>query len=94
MPQITINVHRLTPKSDQKSSFETHVVEISEMASIPDALFALQRDATPDLAFRFSCRVGMCGSCATVVNRCEQLACSTLVKDVGPCFHATRNICR
>jgi succinate dehydrogenase/fumarate reductase iron-sulfur protein len=62
---------------------EEHCVELSEKASVLDALFALQRGPCPDLAFRYSCRVGMCGSCAMVVNGREQLACSTLVKDVG-----------
>jgi succinate dehydrogenase / fumarate reductase, iron-sulfur subunit len=36
------------------------------------------------LAFRFSCRVGMCGSCAMVVNGREQLTCSTLAAPLGP----------
>src|SRR4030095_8952420 len=54
-----------------------------DKASVLDALFALQRGPCPDLAFRFSCRVGMCGSCAMVVNGREQLTCSTLVKTIG-----------
>jgi succinate dehydrogenase/fumarate reductase iron-sulfur protein len=52
-------------------------------ALVSSTLCLLQRGATPDLAFRFSCRVGMCGSCAMVVNGREQLACSTLIKNVG-----------
>src|SRR4029434_5299904 len=46
-------------------------------------LFALQARPVPHLAFRFSCRVGMCGSCAMVVNGRERLTCSTLVKTIG-----------
>ena len=56
---------------------------MAEKASVLDALFALQRGPCPDLAFRFSCRVGMCGSCAMVVNGREQLACSTLIRTIG-----------
>lgn len=56
---------------------------MGEKASILDALFALQRGPCPDLAFCFSCRVGMCGSCAMVVNGREQLTCSTLIQSVG-----------
>ena len=63
--------------------FETHRVDVGEKASVLDILFALQRGVCPDLAFRFSCRVGMCGSCAMVVNGRERLSCSTLVADVG-----------
>src|SRR5207237_8166200 len=65
------------------SAWETHDVEAAEKASTWDAVFALQRGPCPDLAFRFSCRVGMCGSCAMVVNGRERLTCSTLVNTVG-----------
>jgi succinate dehydrogenase / fumarate reductase iron-sulfur subunit/fumarate reductase iron-sulfur subunit len=83
MPKVTIRVQRYAPDADAKPRFESHEVEVGERASILDALFALQRGPLPDLAFRFSCRVGMCGSCAMVVNGREQLSCSTLVRDVG-----------
>ncbi|MSU58540.1 MAG: succinate dehydrogenase/fumarate reductase iron-sulfur subunit [Pedosphaera sp.] len=82
MPKITVSVQRRASDQDARS-FETHEVELSDKASVLDALFALQRGPCPDLAFRFSCRVGMCGSCAMVVNGREQLTCSVLVKDIG-----------
>lgn len=82
MPKISVSVQRFVPGTDAKPRWESHDVELSEQASVLDALFALQRSATPDLAFRFSCRVGMCGSCAMVVNGREQLTCSTLVKNI------------
>src|SRR5262249_27348333 len=84
MPKVTVSVQRFTPNNNGQSPvFEEHQVEVSEKASVLDTLFALQRGPVPDLAFRFSCRVGMCGSCAMVVNGRERLTCSTLVKDVG-----------
>src|SRR2546423_15191926 len=83
MPRITVSVQRTVPGSGAKPRFETNQVGVAEKASILDALFALQRGPCPDLAFRFSCRVGMCGSCAMVVNGREQLTCSTLVKNIG-----------
>ena len=84
MPRITVSVHRFTPATEDKPRLESQAVDVGARASILDALFALQRGAMPDLAFRFSCRVGMCGSCSMVVNGREQLACSTLVQQVGP----------
>jgi succinate dehydrogenase/fumarate reductase iron-sulfur protein len=83
MLKVTLKVHRFTPECDKAPHFEEHHVEVSDRASILDALFAAQRGNAPDLAFRFSCRVGMCGSCAMVVNGRERLTCSTLVKTVG-----------
>jgi succinate dehydrogenase / fumarate reductase iron-sulfur subunit/fumarate reductase iron-sulfur subunit len=66
-----------------KPRFESYSLEVGEKASILDALFGLQRGPCPDLAFRFSCRVGMCGSCAMVVNGRERLTCTTLIEAVG-----------
>jgi succinate dehydrogenase / fumarate reductase iron-sulfur subunit/fumarate reductase iron-sulfur subunit len=83
MLKVAVSVPRFTPSTDTKPRFETHEVEVAERASVLDTLFALQRGPAPDLAFRFSCRVGMCGSCAMVVNGREQLTCSTLVKPLG-----------
>ena len=83
MLNVTVSVQRGTPANDEKLRFETHAVEVGERASILDALFALQRGPAPDLAFRYSCRVGMCGSCSMVVNGRERLTCSTLVTKVG-----------
>src|SRR5688572_7560343 len=83
MPSLTVTVQRFDPEANGKARFEQHQVEAAECASVLDALFALQRGPAPDLAFRFSCRVGMCGSCSMVVNGREQLTCSTLVKTLG-----------
>ena len=83
MLKIALRVQRFTPQTDDRPRFEAYELEVGERASILDALLALQRGPVPDLAFRFSCRVGMCGSCSMVVNGREQLTCSTLVKAVG-----------
>ena len=82
MAQVSLTVRR-SGTGANGSRKETHRVELAEKASILDALFALQRGPAPDLAFKFSCRVGMCGSCAVVVNGRERLACTTLVNDIG-----------
>jgi succinate dehydrogenase/fumarate reductase iron-sulfur protein len=83
MPTVRVSVQRSAEPPNESPVFETHTLEVAEKASILDTLFALQRGPCPDLAFRFSCRVGMCGSCAMVVNGRERLTCSTLVSTVG-----------
>ncbi len=42
-----------------------------------DALVEIQRAQDPTLAFRYACRVGMCGSCAMVIAGRERWACRT-----------------
>src|SRR6059036_863217 len=83
MGQVTVSVHRSSPDAGARPRFETHQIEVGEKASVLDAVFALQRGPCPDLAFRFSCRVGMCGSCAMVVNGRERWACRTRLASLG-----------
>ncbi|TMC59517.1 MAG: succinate dehydrogenase/fumarate reductase iron-sulfur subunit [Chloroflexi bacterium] len=84
MPQLTLRVYRHTPGEDALPRYDSHTLTVTEHASVLDALLALQSSSAPDLAFRFSCRVGMCGSCALLVNGRERLACSTTIAPLGP----------
>ena len=52
--------------------------------AVLDALVEIQRAQDPTLAFRYACRVGMCGSCAMVVNGRERRACRTRLESRGP----------
>jgi fumarate reductase iron-sulfur subunit len=42
----------------------------------------IQQSADPTLSYRFACRVGMCGSCAMMVNGQPRWTCRTHVKKV------------
>ena len=45
-------------------------------------LLKIQTEQDPSLAFRYACRVSMCGSCGMVINGRERLACKTVVADL------------
>ena len=60
--------------------YQSYSVEIYPKMSVLDALFQIQRDHDRTLAFRCSCRLGMCGTCAVIVNGREGLACQTLLE--------------
>jgi len=51
--------------------------------TVLDVVTWIQRHAAPDLSYRFSCRVGMCGSCAMTVNGAPRWTCRTHVKAVA-----------
>ncbi len=50
--------------------------------TVLDLVTEIQRRHDPTLAYRFSCRVGMCGSCAMMVSGRPRWTCRTLVADV------------
>ena len=45
-------------------------------------MLRIQREQDASVAFRFACRVAMCGSCGMVINGIERLACKTNVSDL------------
>jgi succinate dehydrogenase iron-sulfur subunit len=45
--------------------------------TVLDVVTWVQRNADPTLAYRFACRVGMCGSCAMTVNGRPRWTCRT-----------------
>src|SRR3954470_4272669 len=55
-------------------------VPVDERMTVLDALFHVQREQDSSLAFRCSCRVGMCGTCAMLINWQPRLACPTRIQ--------------
>ena len=54
-----------------------------ESQTVLDVVTWIQRKADPTLAYRFACRVGMCGSCAMTVNGRPRWTCRTHVAKVA-----------
>jgi len=50
--------------------------------TVLDVVTHIQRALDPTLAYRFACRVGMCGSCAMTVNGVPRWTCRTHVDKV------------
>lgn len=50
--------------------------------TVLDVVTEIQREQAPDLAYRFACRVGMCGSCAMEVNGVARWTCRTRAAEV------------
>lgn len=61
--------------------FELHIEDPTK-TTILDLLIRIQREQDPSVAFRYACRVNMCGSCGMVINGREGLACKVNVSDL------------
>jgi fumarate reductase iron-sulfur subunit len=62
--------------------FETFKVPARTSQTILDVVAWIQTNQDPTLAYRYACRVGMCGSCAMMVNGKPRWTCRTHVKKV------------
>ena len=63
--------------------FQTFPVPRRDAQTVLDVVTYIQRRLDPTLAYRFACRVGMCGSCAMTVNGQPRWTCRTHVADVA-----------
>jgi succinate dehydrogenase iron-sulfur subunit len=61
--------------------FQTFAVPRRAHQTILDVVTEIQREQDPTLSYRFACRVGMCGSCAMVVNGRPRWTCRTRVNE-------------
>ena len=63
--------------------FRTYEVPRRDAQTVLDVVTYIQRRIDPTLAYRFACRVGMCGSCAMTVNGQPRWTCRTHVAKVA-----------
>ena len=63
--------------------FEGFQVPHQESQTILDVVVWIQQNIDPSLAYRYACRVGMCGSCAMMVNGQPRWTCRTHVQKVA-----------
>lgn len=79
-----IRIFRYDPSAGDSGHFDSFTLEIPDETSttILDVLLRLQQEQDATLAFRFACRVNMCGSCGMVINGREALACKVNVSEI------------
>lgn len=65
-----------------EGSFQHFEVPRHASQTVLDVVTHIQRALDPTLAYRFACRVGMCGSCAMTVNGVARWTCRTHVDKV------------
>jgi fumarate reductase iron-sulfur subunit len=66
-----------------EGAFREYEVPRRESQTVLDVVTHIQRALDPTLAYRYACRVGMCGSCAMTVNGRPRWTCRTHVDKVA-----------
>ncbi|HEX2336469.1 MAG TPA: succinate dehydrogenase/fumarate reductase iron-sulfur subunit [Hyphomicrobiaceae bacterium] len=67
----------------QQGRYQTFKVPLRENQTVLDVVTYVQRHLDPTLSYRFACRVGVCGSCAMMVNGRPRWTCRTHVSKVA-----------
>src|SRR5579862_1923902 len=66
-----------------EGQYQAFSVPRQDAQTVLDVVTWIQRRLDPTLAYRFACRVGMCGSCAMTVNGKARWTCRTHVAKVA-----------
>ncbi len=81
---ITLEVARYRPETDTEPAFQQYEVPLNGDWVILDALNYVKDKLDGSLSFRWSCRMGICGSCGMTVNGEPKLTCATFLSTYAP----------
>jgi len=82
--RITLQVARYRPEEQSAPTFQEYEVPVQKDWVILDALNHVKDRIDGTLSFRWSCRMGVCGSCGMTVNGVPKLTCATFLTDYAP----------
>jgi fumarate reductase iron-sulfur subunit len=81
---IPMQVARYRPEHRAEPYFDEYEVPFRDDMVVLDALNYIKDEVDGSLAYRWSCRMGVCGSCGMMVNRKPRLTCSTFLREFYP----------
>lgn len=79
MPAVTFKIFRGT---ETDGRYEDYSIEVSEGMVVLDAVLKIQAEKANDLAVRWNCKAGHCGSCSAEVNGVPKLMCMCRLSDL------------
>ncbi len=79
-----IKIYRWDPDSGETPRVDTYEIDLDACGPmVLDALIKIKNEVDATLTFRRSCREGVCGSCAMIVDGINTLACTKAIDEIG-----------
>ena len=82
--KIVLEVTRYRPEQETEPTIQEYEVPITQDWVILDALNYIKDGMDGSLSYRWSCRMGICGSCGMMVNGEPKLTCATFLPSIRP----------
>jgi succinate dehydrogenase / fumarate reductase iron-sulfur subunit len=79
---MTIATFRIFRGAGGTGALEEYQTTVSEGMVVLDAVHQVQAESAPDLACRWNCKAGKCGSCSAEVNGRPRLMCMTRLNEL------------
>ncbi|MBI3049540.1 MAG: succinate dehydrogenase/fumarate reductase iron-sulfur subunit [Acidobacteria bacterium] len=81
---ITLQIARYRPEQESEPTFNEYEVPYTKESAVLDGLNYVKDRLDGTLVYRWSCRMGICGSCGMSVNGEPKLTCATFLADYAP----------
>jgi fumarate reductase iron-sulfur subunit len=82
--RITVQVERYRPEQETEPTWQSYDIPLREDWSVLDGLNYVKDHLDGTLSYRWSCRMGICGSCGMTVDGDPALSCAELLTDHSP----------
>jgi fumarate reductase iron-sulfur subunit len=82
--RIKLQVARYRPEQESEVTFDEFEVPCPKDWVVLDGLNHVKDQIDGTLAYRWSCRMGICGSCGMTVNGEPKLTCATFLHEYAP----------
>jgi fumarate reductase iron-sulfur subunit len=82
--RITLQVTRYRPEEEAEPSTQEYEVPLHKDWAVLDGLNYVKDRLDGTLSYRWSCRMGICGSCGMTVDGEPKLTCATFLADYAP----------
>ena len=79
--KVLLHVTRYRPEQEAEPTIQEYEVPFTDDWVLLDALNYVKDKIDGSLSYRWSCRMGICGSCGMMVNGEPKLTCATFVSD-------------
>src|SRR4051794_35583432 len=82
--RITLDITRYRPEQETEPTIQAYQVPLHKEWTVLDGLNHIKDHQDGTLSYRWSCRMGICGSCGMTVNGEPQLSCAVFLTDTAP----------
>jgi fumarate reductase iron-sulfur subunit len=82
--RIALQVTRYRPERDLEPTTQEYEIPLHDEWAVLDGLNHIKDQLDGTLSYRWSCRMGICGSCGMIVNGEPRLSCATFLTDYSP----------
>jgi succinate dehydrogenase / fumarate reductase iron-sulfur subunit len=80
--EVIFRIRRYDPAADSEPHWEEYRLPYTAGMTVLDGLKKIKETVSPTLAWRSSCRMGVCGSCGMFINGRPRLACNTQITEL------------